>query len=244
MNVLALIHHEVAGSGVFADEVRRRGHVFEEWQPSAEPLPRALSEYDAIIAFGGGMQVDEHDRFPWLRTALDVLREALEREVPTLGVCLGGQMLAAAADGAVGPSPQAEWGWRQVELTGPGAEDPLFAGRPRKFDVFQWHSYAFDLPPGAVALARNEVCLQSFRAGPAAWGLQWHPEVTSESIALWARRHVPSPNGEPVAIDLETFESEVAQRIAATNDDGRALCARFLELAATRRAGSGRSTRT
>jgi GMP synthase (glutamine-hydrolysing) len=243
MNVLALIHHEVAGSGVFADEVRRRGHVFEEWQPSAEPLPRAFSEYDAIIAFGGGMQVDEHDRFPWLRTALDVLREALAREVPTLGVCLGGQMLAAAADGTVGPSPQAEWGWREVELTDAGAEDPLFAGRPRKFEVFQWHSYAFDVPPEAVALARNPVCVQSFRVGPAAWGLQWHPEVTAQSIALWARRYVPAPSGVPVAIDLPALEAEVAERIEVTNEDGRALCARFLELA-TRRAGCGRSTTT
>lgn len=243
MNVLAVIHHEVAGAGVFADEVRRQGHVLDEWQPSSEPLPRELGSYDAIIAFGGGMQVDQHERFPWLRSALDVLRAALERELPTLGVCLGGQMLAAAAGGPVGPSPQAEWGWRAIDLTDAGAQDELFAGRPRSFEVFQWHSYAFELPPGAVALADNEVCLQSFRVGPAAWGLQWHPEVTAESIALWARRHAPSPNGVPVTVDIAALEAEVSRRIAATNDDGRALCARFLELA-TRRGSSGRSRTT
>jgi GMP synthase-like glutamine amidotransferase len=233
MRVLALIHHEVAGSGVFADEVRRHGHVFEEWQPATEPLPQPLAEYDAIIAFGGGMQVDQHDRYPWLHTALDVLRDAVAREIPTLGVCLGGQMLAAATDGAVGPSPQAEWGWRAVELTDAGKTDPLFAGLPGVFEVFQWHSYAFALPPGAVALARNSVCLQSFRVGPRAWALQWHPEVTAESIAVWARRHRPAPDGVPVSFDLRAFESEVDQRIAATNEDGRALCARFLQLAAS-----------
>lgn len=243
MNVLAVIHHEVAGAGVFADEVTRSGHILDEWQPSAEPLPRDLSSYDAIIAFGGGMQVDQHERFPWLRTALDVLRAALERELPTLGVCLGGQMLAAAAGGEVGPSTRAEWGWRAVNLTDAGAQDALFAGRPRSFEVFQWHSYAFELPPGAVALAANDVCLQSFRLGPVAWGLQWHPEVTADTIAVWARRHAPSPNGVPVTIDIAALEAEVSRRIAATNDDGRALCARFLELA-MRRGSCGRSTTT
>jgi GMP synthase-like glutamine amidotransferase len=231
VNVLALIHHEVAGSGVFGPEVRRLGHQLHEWQPSLEPQPRPLADYDAIIAFGGGMQVDQHDRFPWLRTAVDVLREAIEREVPTLGVCLGAQVLAAAAGAAVGPSPQAEWGWREVELTREGAEDSLFGAWPPTFEVFQWHSYAFDLPTGAVALARNAVCLQGLRVGRSAWGVQWHPEVTAETISLWARRYVPSVNGAPVSIDVPALEADVAQRISETNDEGRALCARFLELA-------------
>ena len=124
-----------------------------------------LAEYGAVMAFGGGMQADQEDRYPWLRVALDLLGETLARGVPTLGVCLGGQMLARAAGGAVGPAAEAEWGWRAVELTQGGSEDPLFAGLERTFDVFQWHSYAFELPPGAVSLARNSVCLQSFRVG-------------------------------------------------------------------------------
>ncbi len=231
MRVLALVHHEVAGTGVFADEVARRGHQLEEWVPATSRLPRRLAEYGALIAFGGGMQADQEDRYPWLRAALDTLDEALTRELPTLGVCLGGQVLARAAGGAVGPASRAEWGWNEVELTDEATEDPLFAGRPRTFNVFQWHSYAFELPPGAVALARNSVCLQSFRVGPAAWGLQWHPEVTAESVLLWGEQHPPAPGGVPVNVDLVALRAAVSARITATNDEGRALCGRFLAAA-------------
>ncbi len=131
MKVLSLVHHEVAGSGVFADEISLRGHELEEWMPAAGPIPRPLTDYGAVIAFGGGMQTDQEDRYPWLRVAIDALAETLTLGVPTLGVCLGAQVLARAAGGHVGPAPQAEWGWNAVELTDPATEDPLFSGLPR-----------------------------------------------------------------------------------------------------------------
>jgi GMP synthase-like glutamine amidotransferase len=237
MRVLALIHHEVAGTGVFADEVSRRGHELETWLPSAGRVPRPLAGYGAVVAFGGGMQADQEDRYPWLRAAHDLLGQTLERGVPTLGVCLGAQVLARTAGGSVGPAADAECGWQPVQLTDAGTEDRLFAGRPRTFDVFQWHSYAFDLPPGAVPLARSPVCLQSFRVGACAWGVQWHPEVTADSAILWASRHVPTVGGRPVPIDLAALEATVAARIGSTNDEGRDLCARFLAVAEELQAG-------
>jgi GMP synthase-like glutamine amidotransferase len=188
------------------------------------------------MAFGGGMQADEDERYPWLRSALDVLAEGLERDVPTIGVCLGGQMLARAAGGAVGPAKRVEWGFDEVQLTNAGRLDPLFAGLPRTLHVYQWHSYAFDLPPGAVALARSPVCLQAFRVGERAWGLQWHPEVTAETVLDWSRTAVPAPRGAPVEIDLVQLEAAVSARMAHINRDGRALCRRFLQLAQQARA--------
>jgi GMP synthase-like glutamine amidotransferase len=237
MRVLSLIHHEIAGSGVFADEVGARGHELEEWQPAAGPLPRPLSEYGAVIAFGGGMQADEEGRHPWLLDALELLRECVERGVPTLGVCLGGQMLARAAGGWVGPAPDAEWGWCTVELTEAGTGDRLLAPcaagpGSAQFEVFQWHSFAFETPPGAVALATSAVSLQAFRVGDRAWGLQWHPEVTGESIRVWAQLSPPAPGGVAVTIDRNALESDVLARIEETNAAGRRLCGRFLELAA------------
>lgn len=231
MRVLALIHHEVAGAGVFAGEIARLGHELETWVPSAGPIPRPVREYGALIAFGGGMQADQEARHPWLANALDALREALRVGTPTLGVCLGGQMLARVAGAAVGPAPRAEWGFGEVALTERGGRDLLFAGLPARFNVFQWHSYRFELPPGAVALATSPVCLQAFRIGESAWGLQWHPEVTADSIRLWAREHPPEPDGVPVTVNLDALEAAVDERIAPTNEQGRALCARFLAVA-------------
>ena len=231
MRVLSLVHHEVAGSGVFADEISLRGHELEEWMPAAGPLPRSLTDYGAVIAFGGGMQTDEEERYPWLRVAIDALAQALTIGVPTLGVCLGAQVLARAAGGEVGPASQAEWGWNAVQLTDQAAGDPLLAGLPATIDVFQWHSYAFALPPDAVALARSPVCLQSYRIANTAWGVQWHPEVTAESVLLWAAEHPPAPGGVPVSVDLAELQAAVKSRIATTNQDGRRLCARFLAAA-------------
>ena len=141
LKVLALIHHEVAGAGVFPEVVTQLGHELEFWTPSEEPLPRSLTDYGAVIAFGGGMQADQEDVHPWLLTALGALSQCLDEGMPTLGVCLGGQMLARAAGGRVGPAPRAECGWAAVELTDEGLADPLFSGLPRVFDVYQWHSY-------------------------------------------------------------------------------------------------------
>ena len=110
MRILALINHAVAGPGVFADEVRRRGHELDQWEAAEGPLPRPLPAYDAILAFGGGMQVDDEDQHPWLRQAFDVLADAIAGSVPVLGVCLGAQMLARVTGGTVGPAATAECG--------------------------------------------------------------------------------------------------------------------------------------
>jgi GMP synthase (glutamine-hydrolysing) len=234
MRILSVVHEADADSGVFADEAAARGHELEEWVPSGGALARPLDEYDALIAFGGGIHADQEDLHPWLSRVLDLLRTALDSELPTLGICLGGQVLARIAGGRVGPAPRAEWGWRGVTLTAAARQDPLLRGLGPELEVFQWHSYQFELPPGAVALARSPVSLQAFRAGPVAWGVQWHPEVTAETVRLWGERYPPAPGGVPVRIDLDRLRTDVAERIARTNADGRALCGRFLSVAQSR----------
>lgn len=234
MRILSLVYEADAGSGVFADEIRCRGHELEEWLPSRGPVPRPLGDFGAIVTFGGGMQADQEDRHPWLRTVLDLLREALDRDLPTLGVCLGAQVLARVAGGSVGPATQAEWGWHPVRLLPDAAHDPVLGGLPRTLDVLQWHSYAFTLPPGAVALARSPVSLQAFRVGTSAWGVQWHPEVTAETVMLWGESYPPRPGGTPVTVDLRALRDAVDARIGRTNREGRELCGRFLSVAEQR----------
>jgi GMP synthase-like glutamine amidotransferase len=234
------MHHDVAGAGVFSDVVTRSGHELDLWVPSRGRPPRPVTNYDAVMAFGGGMQADQEHIHPWLRIALDAPTECLDAHIPTLGLCLGGQMLARAAGGEVRQASRAEWGWAPIELTDEGLADPLFEGKPRRFDVYQWHSYEFGLPPGAVLLAYSATSLQCFRVGDCAWGLQWHPEVTGDTILLWARDYRIATDGIPVSIDMPELEFSVAQRTEATNNDGRELCARFLAAAEARAGVSGR----
>ncbi len=236
MKVLAIIHHAVAGAGVFPEVVAERGHDLEFWTPSDEEIPRPLEQYGAVLAFGGGMHPDQDDAHPWLLTAVDALHTCLSARIPTLGVCLGGQLLARAGGGPVGPAQRPEVGWLPIELTEEGLNDPLFTGMPRSFEVYQWHAYQFGLPPEAVALARSEVSLQCFRIGACAWGVQWHPEVLGETILHWAVDYVPAPGGVRIEIDLDAVRAEVAARIDATNAGGQELCRRLL-LVAEERAG-------
>lgn len=221
MRVLSLIHQDDAPTGTFADAVRERGGELIEWNLVRGAPPDPPETFDAVLVFGGGMHVDQEDQHPWLREEEDLIKSLLIAEVPLLGVCLGGQLIAKATGAHVGPATQEEVGWHEVELTPEAAGDPLFSAAPERFQAFQWHSYTFDLPPGAVALARNPVGLQAYRVGDSAWGVQFHAEVTREIVEGWL-----ASDRTGRRIDLAPME-----RWARV---GRALADRFLDVAARR----------
>src|SRR5262249_50201575 len=141
--------------------------------------------YDAVLTLGGGMNVDEEDRHPWLADERALLEELIARGVPLLGLCLGGQLVAEAAGAEPCRAARPEIGRGEAELMPRGRDDPLLGCLERRFEAFDWHSYEFPLPPGAVPLVRNELCLQAFRLGELTWGLQFHPEVTGAILDDW-----------------------------------------------------------
>jgi GMP synthase-like glutamine amidotransferase len=241
VRVLSIVHQADAAAGVFADAVAERGHTLDAWVIPNEPEPlEPVGEYGAVLVFGGAMHVDQEDRHGWLRDERLLLQRLVADEVPLMGVCLGGQLVAKALHGHVRRMPSPEIGWPVVELTPEAGSDPVFAGLPERFPAFQWHLYSFELPEGATPLARNERCLQAFRVGPAAWAIQFHAEVTHESILYWAHAYSPDEDG---AVDVEALTAETEQRIGEWNDFGRELCARFLSVAEATQAGSGATTR-
>jgi GMP synthase (glutamine-hydrolysing) len=219
VRVLSLIHQDDAPTGVFADSVRERGAHLTEWQLVHGPAPEPPDSYDAVFIFGGGMHVDHQDRHPWLRDEDELIRGLLAGQVPIFGVCLGSQLIAQAGGAHVGPASRDEIGWHEVETTPEAETDPLFAGLPERFHAFQWHSYAFELPPGGVPLARNSVGLQAYRLGESAWGIQFHAEVTREIVQGWI-----ASDGTGREIDLAPMEG--------WNRIGRLLAGRFLDVAA------------
>jgi GMP synthase (glutamine-hydrolysing) len=230
VRVLSIIHQEDAASGVFADAVAERGDELTEWSISdgARP-PRPAESYDAVLVFGGAMHVDQENRHPWLRNEDELLRGLLDRRIPVLGVCLGAQLVAKALGTRVGPLARPQIGWFDVDQTPEAADDPLFADLPRRFSSFQWHSYGFDLPANAIPLARDPVCLQAYRAGESAWGIQFHAEVTKESVDDWFRSSKPPE----APLDLDALRQETEEKIAGWNEFGKRLCGRFLDFART-----------
>ena len=235
MRVLAIVQQRDAGPGVFAEAIRERGEQLDEWvlpeggDPPADPLG-----YDAVLTLGGAMNVDEESMHPWLADERELLVRLLERGLPLLGLCLGGQLLAGAAGVAPGRAPRPEIGWHRVELTAAGREDPLLGPLAPGFEAFQWHSYEFPLPAGAVALAHSEVCLQGCRIGERAWAIQFHPEVSRADALAWIADYRSDADAVRIGIDPEALRAETETKIRAFNELGRAFCRRWLDLATPR----------
>ncbi len=229
MNVLAVIHGTNVRGGVFGEAAEEAGHRFEEWSLAwGTPPPRPVDDYGAVFVFGGSMHADQDDRHPWLREENLFIQRLLDRRVPMLGVCLGIQLIAKAVSAPVyaladGP----EIGWFPVRLTDEAADDPLFSRLPAEFEAFGWHYYTYDVPASAVELAHSERCNQAFRLGEAAWGIQFHAEVTLETVRTW----LAEKDEFPLDLDRETLEAQTLERIDAWNELGRSICGRFLELA-------------
>jgi GMP synthase (glutamine-hydrolysing) len=231
MNVLSLVHGEDARTELFGPVVAEAGHHLDEWSFAwPTPPPQPVETYDAIFVFGGSMHPDEDDRHTWLSDEVDWLRGLLARPVPTLGICLGSQLIARAAGGRIARLGQPEIGWCDVALTENAASDPVLSALPSRFEALQWHHYEHGLPDGAVALAQSPACLQGFRLGESVWGVQFHPEVTEPQLGLWIDEDV---EGDEQARLLD----ETRAKIGAWNDLGRRLCRSFLAAAERLRAG-------
>jgi GMP synthase (glutamine-hydrolysing) len=231
VDVLSIVHGEDAGPELFGPLVAEAGHRRDDWSFEwGTPMPQPLDAYDAVLVFGGFMHPDQDDLYPWLRDETDWLRELVEQRMPTLGICLGSELLARATGAWVGQLPVPEIGWGEVELTGAGAEDPVFSALPARFEGLIWHHYAHDLPDGAVALAHSAASLQAFRLGTC-WGVQFHPEVTEPQLERWIGDESDPPP------DRERMRTETRERIGAWNGLGRRLCRSFLAAAERLRAG-------
>lgn len=229
MRILAIVQQSDAGPGVFAEAIRDAGGELDEWTPAAEPEPPADPlGYDGVLVLGGAMNVDEEERHQWIAAEKALLRELLARDVPLLGLCLGGQLVAEAAGAEPRRAARPEIGWHQVEVTPEGADDPMLGPLAPTFEAFQWHSYEFPLPPGAVPLARGEVCLQAARIGERAWALQFHPEVSRADALHWIEDYRSDPDAVRIGIDPALLGLETEAKIDAFNQLGHELCARWL----------------
>jgi GMP synthase-like glutamine amidotransferase len=230
LRALAISHQRDAGPGVFAEAIAAAGHELDRWhvaeslEPPADPFG-----YDAVMTFGGAMHADEEGDHGWLAPEKALLAELLERGVPLLGVCLGSQLLVEAAGGRARRASAPEIGWHRVEVT--DAEDPLVGPLAPGFVAFQWHSYECVPPPGAEVVATSPVCVQAYRLGDAAWGIQFHAEVSAVDAAAWIDDYRSDPDAIRIGVDPAALGPQTAERAPAWNEVGRALCDRFLAAA-------------
>jgi GMP synthase-like glutamine amidotransferase len=228
---LAISHVSVDGLG-----------TLEQWLPAAgleldvvrvyadEQVPTQLpAGYDALVVMGGSPNVDEGHG--WLEHEQQLLRSCVESGVPTMGVCLGAQILAVACGGSVSRGPAPEVGAGRIALRPEAQVDPLFAGMPDVLEAVQWHWYGVDvLPAGAAWLASSTAYrYQAFRVGEKAWGVQFHPETPPHQVDLWTDEDL-----EPIAaagLDPEEVRRESIDLARRMPDTWRPFFERFAALA-------------
>jgi GMP synthase (glutamine-hydrolysing) len=188
-SVVILRHHGCETAGAIGDALARSA-IHWSYVSLAErttALPD-VERADGLVVLGGPFSVRQPERYPWMRLEMEIIRKALTRGIPILGVCLGSQLLAAALGSPVRPAPRPEIGWLPIRLEPAAREDRLFHGLPESFVACVWHNDVFELPPGAVSLARSEMTsCQAYRYGAHAYGLLFHLEMKQEMVASCVR---------------------------------------------------------
>lgn len=191
-------------------------------------VPTRIDGYEGLIVLGGPMGVYEDDKYSFIKPELKLIEDALKKRVPMLGICLGSQLLAKAAGSRVYKGNAKEIGWHDVTLTEDADFDWLFLGFPDKFRAFHWHGDTFDVPEGALMLASSDLFPnQVIKVGPAAYGIQFHLEVTEQMIREWITVNKDELASLKGVVDPKAIIEETPERIEALNRLGSALAARF-----------------
>ncbi len=183
--VLRQVPHEHLGTFALAMISRNMIYQYVDlYQNDSKDI--SLNNIDGLIILGGPMNVHETDKYPFLEIEDRLIKKAIEKDIPVLGVCLGSQLIAKALGSTVKQNKEKEIGWYLLETTEEGGKDNLFKHLNTEETVFQWHGDTFDIPEGAVHLAQSSLCRnQAFRYGSKVYGLQFHIEVTPQMILEW-----------------------------------------------------------
>lgn len=185
-HVLILQHAAHEGPGFFAELLHEHQLDFRILRLDlGDPLPDHTEHLHALVMMGGPMSVNDEHLHPWLAPEMALIRQAVARGIPTLGHCLGGQLISKALGGVVSRNAVSEIGWHPVEAV---TNSPWLADLPPRFTLFHWHGETFSLPPGAVHLLRNTHCEnQAFAIGDHVLAFQCHPEMTADMVRQWTQ---------------------------------------------------------
>lgn len=196
MSVLILKNVSTEGPGTIEDFLREQGIPYRIVELEKEAVPHP-DEFDTLVMMGGPMSVNEEEIYPYIKRERELVKEFIAGGKRVFGVCLGAQIMAKALGAEVYVGPEKEIGWYEIELTEDGIRDPLMkklAVHPRagdfwkRFRVFHWHGETFDVPSGAVRLAKSALYPnQAFRYGNNAYAFQFHIEVKKEMIYEWLK---------------------------------------------------------
>lgn len=231
-DILILTHIDYCPPGHLAtvlDEVRLDFHTLRVDLGELEGID--LDRPKAVAIMGGPMSVN--DPLPWLASEIAALQHFIRRDIPLIGHCLGGQLLAKALGAEISRMPYTESGWQLLEQVHGAASSPWLAHVPQQFPVFQWHGDTFGLPQGAQPLLSSPWCdNQAFSWGEKIFAMQGHPEMTEALVRQWLGdwlhlldEHQPSQQSQVQMLD------DLPGKIAALNQVAEGFYRHWLKLA-------------
>jgi GMP synthase-like glutamine amidotransferase len=190
--------------------------------------PESPEAYSGLVFMGGPMSVN--DDLPWIAASLDLIRQAVDRDIPVLGHCLGGQLIAKALGGTVSRNPVKEIGWHSVSVADL-PEARAWFGNIRQFSAYHWHGETFSLPDGATHLLSSQHCRnQAFAIGKHL-ALQCHVEMTEPMIQAWAAAGQAeiAASSSPAVQDAETMASLSARHLPEMTGVAEHLYSRWVQ---------------
>lgn len=237
LRVAVLQHERETGLGALAGALSDGGVECEILQTTTGVALPDAARFDGVLVLGGSRGAHDEALLETRRW----IRDAVLRETPFLGVCLGGQLLASALGGRIESGPRPEVGSHDIFLTEAAAHDPLFVGLPPRLQVFGWHEDGFSLPRGAVPLAGSTAYTnQAFRWGASAYGLQFHVEARPHDLQRWKQVHDYARLVAAAGTDWKELAADLGAAAAALDETMRTLIERWLLVVAAARALRGR----
>jgi len=218
------------GPGYFATYLERRSIA---WQlvalDTGERVPRDARKFAGLVFMGGPMSVN--DELPWIGSALELARDAVRKDVPLLGHCLGGQLISKALGGTVGATAVKEIGWGEVRV----ADNEVareWLGGVQTFLSFHWHGETFTIPPGATRVMENPHCANQGFALGRHFGMQCHVEMTEELVKAWLASgadEIAASRASPAVQEPDEITRELAARLAALHEVANRIYDRWIE---------------
>jgi GMP synthase (glutamine-hydrolysing) len=231
LRILVVQNSRTAPIGLLGDYLAEFGaDLVTVTPPEGDALPGDAAGFDGAVVLGGPQSAADDATSPYIPRLLDLMRGFADADKPILGICLGAQLLARAHGERVYKHSLMERGFKPVETTAAGAEDPVMGSFGPVRHIMQWHYDTFDLPKDAVLLATGPDCAnQAFRIGECQYGLQFHPEVNADIVQDWVRRAEGVTPDEIVAIGRE-MDVQVERYLPEAAAFARELARNWLEL--------------
>jgi len=224
---VVIVQHEAAAHpGTLLETLVNAGLTVDVRQLHAGglvPHVDELGEIGGLVVLGGSMNADQGAQFPFIDPERRLLTAAVEAGLPVLGICLGGQQLAAAIGGRVYQREAPEVGWLPVEIV---RDDRLLREICSPFHALEWHAQSFTVPGEAEVLAirPRDPGVQAFRVGRRAWGLQFHAEIDESMLRFWLER-----DNKGLRRRDPSLHQRLSQHVSRIVDDSRELCRRLVE---------------